>query len=50
MYLMLQHKASTIHAMNMLNVKLAYMPSCICPEVRLPFVQKVFCVSYCCEK
>jgi len=50
MYLMLQRKASTYSLHELLNVKLAYMPSCICPEVRLPFVQKVFCVSYCCEK
>ena len=27
-----------------MNMKLAYMPSCIRPEVRLPFNQIVFCV------
>jgi len=32
-------------------MKLAYIPSCIRPEVRLPFDQSVFCVSNdCCEK
>jgi len=41
---MLEHIASSYSLLELLNVKLAYMPSCIRPEVRLPFDQNVFCV------
>jgi len=44
MYLILERKASSYLLLELLNVKLAYMPSCIRPEVRLPFGQNLFCV------
>jgi len=44
MYLMLERKASAYSLLELLNVKLAYMPSCIHPDVRLPFDQNVFSV------
>jgi len=42
---MLEPKASAYSLLELLIVKLAYMPSCICPEVRPPFDQNVFCVA-----
>jgi len=40
---MLERKASAYSLLELLNVQLAYMPSCIRPEVRLPLDQNVFC-------
>jgi len=45
-YLMPERKASAYSLLELLNVKLAYMPSCVRTEVRLPFDQNVFCVVF----
>ena len=47
---MLERKASAYSLLQLLNVKLACMPSCVRPEVRLPFDQKRILCSDCCEK
>jgi len=47
---MLERKASAYSLLQLLNVKLACMLSCVRPEVRLPFDQKRILCSDCCEK